>query len=344
MFRVRMLCLLLAGCLSHARITSADDVSASDVPELTTTQVVSSLDGMEQPVRYWAPDEANGDSPLPLFVFLHSWSGDYTQDNSKWLKQAVARNWIFLHPNFRGVNETPQACGSEFARRDVLDAIDFACEKFRVDRRRIYLAGTSGGGHMAMLMAAYHPDRFSAVSEWVGISDLQRWYHFHVKEGQPQRYAQMIVKCLGGPPGTSPEIDASYQERSPLFHLSNAADLPLDFNAGVHDGHTGSVPIDHTLNAYLTVTAAHGTATISSSEIAELLQEETLSRPTPSDEAGDPTYGRRILLRRQSRNARVTIFEGGHEGLPEPACEWLSQQSRLVQPESSDRQEEKAIE
>lgn len=100
------------------------------------------------------------ESTTALFVFLHSWSSDYTQDNEKWLRACAERGWIWLHPNFRGINQSPQACGSKFARQDILDAIDHACTLWQVDRERIYLAGVSGGGHMSLLMAGHHPDRF----------------------------------------------------------------------------------------------------------------------------------------------------------------------------------------
>ena len=179
------------------------------LPALNEVDVVSTLDGESQPVLYWAPESAT-QQPTVLFVFLHSWSSDYKQDNSKWQREAVKRGWIYLHANFRGANRSPKACGSRFARRDILDAMKFANQKFNVDKSRVYLAGVSGGGHMAMLMAGHHPDRFSAVSAWVGISDLSDWYRFHVKDGKPQKYAQMILKSFGKPPGEDVATDAEY--------------------------------------------------------------------------------------------------------------------------------------
>ena len=184
---------LLLCCTAVLLVTQC--AAGDDLPSLTEVRVASTLDGESQPVLYWAPESA-ARQPTVLFVFLHSWSSDYRQDNSKWQREAVKRGWIYLHANFRGANRSPQACGSRFARRDILDAMDFATKKFNVDGSRIYLAGVSGGGHMAMLMAGHHPDRFSAVSAWVGISDLSEWYRFHVKDGKPQKYAQMILKSF----------------------------------------------------------------------------------------------------------------------------------------------------
>lgn len=267
-----------------------------------------------------------------MLVFLHSWSGDLRQKNVQWQAQAMRRGWIYLHPNFRGVNSTPQACGSKFARQDILDAIEAMQAKYNVDPDRIYLAGSSGGGHMAMLMAGHHPDRFSAVSSWVGISDLAQWYRFHLKDDVPQRYARMILDCLGGAPGTSAEIDRQYRERSPRFHLQHATDVPIDIYSGVNDGHTGSVPIHHSLDAFNVIATANGDAPVTAEEISQLTQERRLKAPSESDLKAEPAIGRAIQLRRRSGQARVTIFEGGHESLVEPACHWLAQQVRATTP------------
>ncbi len=304
-----------------------DGICAENLPALEEIHITSTLDGVSQSVRCWIPDRARSES-TPLFIFLHSWSGDYTQNNSKWQREAVKRKWIFLHPNFRGPNRSPQACGSRFARQDIIDTLEYALKNYQVDRSRIYLAGSSGGGHMAMLMAGHYPERFSAVSAWVGISDLAAWYRFHTKDGKPQHYAKMILASLGGPPGTNQKIDLEYKDRSPIFHLHKIGNLPIDLSAGVHDGHSGSVPIYHTLKAYNVIATANHGKTVSKNEMDQLWENRKLSSPGASDKAGDNTYSRKIHLRRNTGPARITIFEGGHESLPDAACEWLSKQRR----------------
>lgn len=301
-----------------------------DLPPLGEFQTKSSLDGEIQQVRSWAPESAVR-APTPLLVYLHSWSSDYRQDNAAWQREAVRREWIYVHPNFRGVNRTPTACGSKFARQDVLDAVEHVAANYQVDRERIYLAGTSGGGHMTMLMAAYHPDRFSAASSWVGISDLAEWYRFHVKNGQPDHYARMTMQALGGAPGASPVVEREYRERSPLEWLPRAVDLPLDLAAGITDGHSGSVPVAHSLRAFNAVARAAGGAAVSDGEMDELWRLRRLSSPKPGDEQFDESFGRATYLRREAGRARVTIFEGGHEGLAGAACDWLAKQRRLVE-------------
>ena len=306
---------------------SVDAVRADELPKLTEIHVTSSIDGSRQPSLLWAPKAATS-KPAVLFINLHSWSGDYRQKNLGWQKKAVSWGWIYLHPNFRGVNKRPEACGSKLARRDILDAIDYVIANYKVDESRVYLAGSSGGGHMTMLMASYYPERFSAASAWVGISDLAAWYRFHLKDTKPQTYARMVLASIGGAPGASKQVDAEYQARSPIFHLHNVGKLPIELCAGVNDGHTGSVPIAHTLRAFNVIAKAGSCATVSQREIDELSQQRRLSKPQTSDRGVDPTYGREIKLRRRAGPARVTIFDGGHEGIPHAAVAWLAKHRR----------------
>ncbi|MFV0445658.1 MAG: alpha/beta hydrolase family protein [Planctomycetaceae bacterium] len=319
--------LRLAGSIHLLLLLTPAFPAEPPLPKLAIELIPSTLDGEEQPVRSWAPASASTE-PAPLLVSLHSWSGDGSQDRSEWLREAVRRNWVYIQPHFRGSNIRPEACGSPLAQQDILDAVDWAHQRFQLDTKRIYLAGVSGGGHMTMLVVAQHPERFSAASAWVGPTDLVKWYHFHTRNGRPQRYAQMVAACCGGAPGASAEVDAQYRARSPVFHLRNVGALPLDLNAGVKDGVTGSVPIHHTLRAYNSVAQSHGDPIIPEATMDELWAAGQLSQPEPTDTAEDPSYGRKILLRRTSGNTRVTIFDGTHEAIVPAACDWLSQQKR----------------
>ena len=300
------------------------------LPKLQVTRVPSTIDGESQPVRYWVPESALM-QPTPIFVSLHTWSADGSQDRSAWLEQAVRRNWVYLKPNFRGRNDHPEACGSPLARQDILDALDWALSEFQIDRERVYIGGVSGGGHMTLQMAAHHPDRFSAATAWCGPTDLAAWYRFHTRGGKPGKYAQMIAACCGGPPGASSEVDAQYKARSPVFHLANAIELPLDINAGVKDGITGSVPIQHSFQAYNTIAVANGDPPVHKSTVDELWKLGRIDGPDPIFFAEDPVYGREIVFRQTTGNARITIFEGTHEALTPAAFAWLEQQRRHAQ-------------
>ncbi len=309
------LALIVAALLLPPEVSFSADVREK-------ISVTSSIDEIEQPCYLILPEGFKKDGPpIPLLVCLHTWSGNVEQRQKDTEAECTKRGWLFLFPNFRGANKTPDACGSVKAQQDILDAVDWVLEHYPVDEKRVYLTGTSGGGHMSMLMAGRYPDRWTAVSAWVGISDLTAWHAKHVETG----YGKMIRASCGGAPGESDKIDQEYRNRSPLTWLHQAVDVPLDLAAGVHDGHKGSVPIRHSLEAFNVVAKAMGKPVISEEEIVQLSRPDgRLDKPKPGDNVADAAFSRAIYLRRTAGKARVTIFEGGHEGIAPAALDWLS--------------------
>jgi acetyl esterase/lipase len=169
----------------------------------------SSMDGsMQASYVLWPADVDTTDDPRPLVVTLHSWSANVEQRNIALERLALERGWLVLAPDFRGVNDRPEACGSPLAQQDILDAVAWMQENYRVDSSRIYLTGSSGGGHMTLLMAGRHPERWSAVSAWVPITDLAAWHTRHVdEEGGHEGIARAAIEWLAQQtrPTRSPE-------------------------------------------------------------------------------------------------------------------------------------------
>ena len=66
--------------------------------------------------------------------------------------------------------------------------VDFAKKKTRIDKKRILLVGTSGGGYMSLLMAGRAPNLWAGVSAWVPISDLAAWHSETKKKGLKYKY------------------------------------------------------------------------------------------------------------------------------------------------------------
>ena len=48
-----------------------------------------------------------------------------------------------IHPNFRGKNDRPEACGSELAVADILSAVEWAKGSTQIDADRVYWVGVS---------------------------------------------------------------------------------------------------------------------------------------------------------------------------------------------------------
>jgi poly(3-hydroxybutyrate) depolymerase len=319
--------------LTAVTAIAASSASIATAGERIRVEITSSADNTQQPCYVITPTGYSADdSTRPLLVALHTWSGGVEQRNRPLEAEADRRGWIYLFPHFRGPNQHPDACGSRKAQQDILDAVAWARQEYRVDDSRIYLSGVSGGGHMTLLMVGRHPDLWAAASAWVGISDLSAWHEKHAKSN----YGAMLRRSCGGAPGKSPAVDGEYRARSPNSFLTKAADVPVDIAAGVHDGHTGSVPIRHSLEAFNKLAAARRAPIIRENEIVQLSRRNgRLETRTASDIQVDPAFGREIHLRRHAGASRVTIFEGGHEMIAGAAAKWLSQHRKVAATQQS---------
>jgi hypothetical protein len=243
-------------------------------------------------------------------VSLHSWSGNYEQkDELAALSKTKDLNYI--HPDFRGVNWTKDACCSDLALADIDDAIDFAIKNSNVDLSRIYVIGSSGGGYatLATFMKSKHLiRRFSA---WVPISDLPAWYAESKIMGT--KYAENILDCTSSKDSLNMEIAI---KKSPIYWKTPVEKLnttEFQIYAGVYDGIQGSVPITHSINFYNKILkdkqVIDSSIYVSDSEKLYLLEYRKALGEFGS------IAGRKVFLKKQSGNLGLTIFEGNHEML-----------------------------
>ncbi len=324
--------ILIAGSLFFYNPLMAQDQDVQSVkgyPEgVLDIRYQSAADDSPQPALFWKPDERGETPKRPLLVALHTWSSDYLQagGEAKYAEWCQTAGWVFIHPNFRGPNKTPEALGSELAVADILSAVDYARKNANIDESRIYCIGVSGGGHASLLMAGRAPELWAGVSAWCGISDIAAW-HDQCSGTQQDGYARQIEGALGGVPDTA-ERRADAQQRSPLTWLPRAAGVNLDISHGIHDGRDGSVPFSQSLHAWNTVIdKTHPDAALSDEAIDEFYDSQKSPDPAPDS---DPLYpdDQQPLFRRSADNTRVTIFEGGHEILHEAALNWLAAQRK----------------
>lgn len=299
-------------------------------------QIKSSYDGEQQTCRVY---KAKGKS-RPLLVAVHSWSSDVSSVGKGFFQPCIERDWNCIAPDFRGPNMRPEACASPAAFNDVMDAVQWALSNFDVDSSRVFMMGSSGGGHMSLFVAAHSPSIWTAVSSWVPISDLERWYW----EGKylGVKYPGMMEKIMGGPPGTSKDVDAEYLKRSPLQDLWRALNVPIEILTGIHDGHYNqpipdyegfmstprdwqSVPCGQTIRAFNEIAKANGDfdQIINEDAIEFIEDEERIPEWLDKGDIYDPTWSRKIHLQRQSKRSRMIIYEGGHNLLFDEAFKWL---------------------
>ena len=200
--------------------------------------VKSSMDGSMQPSLFYRyPSEGK----RPLLVGLHTWSHDRRNQIGNMLPYAKKHGFHLLLPEFRGENlssnpNCQKACGSEYAKRDIYDAILYAIEQGGVDEKNIFLLGCSGGGHMSLLMAGQYPKLFKAVGAFVPITDLRKWAE------QNKNYASHVLACCGE--------GEELERRSPMSYLTGIAQANLKIFHGKFDS---VVPVSHSIELYTAV-------------------------------------------------------------------------------------------
>ena len=271
----------------------------------------SLADQSEQPAMFYAPISKE---PAPLMVALHTWSGNYKQKYHKAIEQWCIKNgWAYIHPDFRGPNNRPEATGSKLVVADIVSAVEYAKKSTQIDHSAIYLVGTSGGGYTALVMAGHHPEIWAGVSAWVPISDLGAWH----AQG---KHVEALEQSCGGAPGDSPAVDTEYAKRSPITFLRNAKGTTLHLNAGIKEK---IVPISHSLLAFNELAAAKDR--IPKEDITYFVKKRKVP-PNLQTASPDPNYGKnQPLFTRKSGNATVTIFDGGHHLVPTAATAWIQQ-------------------
>lgn len=289
-------------------------------PQLDRVRIVSTKDGTEQNALWRQP---KGAWAHPLLVSLHTWSRNFKMGNPQVVDWAEMRDWAYIAPDFRGPNKRPQACGSDYAVQDIVDAVEWAKKHAEIDEDRIYLIGGSGGGHMTLLMAGRHPEIWAAVAAACPITDLKKWHEHHAPQAR-RHYADMLEAACEGTPADKP---GEYAHRSPMTHLHNAksAGLKAYVCTGIHDGWKGSVPVGHSFRAFNAL--ADERDRISDEDIAFI--EKNRKVPDALKFTGrDDDYIRTVHFQRTSGNVRFTLFEGGHEGNNVAMLHWLENQKK----------------
>jgi dienelactone hydrolase len=292
-------------------------------PQVQTIHIPSSADGKKQPALWY---DSGTERAKPLLITLHSWSFDYTQPVSipfgLW---AVQNDWVFIHPDYRGKYNNPEATASELAIQDILDARQYALDNANIDADRIYLTGFSGGAMTALIMAGRYPNLWSAVSAWVPIYNLNDWYWYSATENPERHYAGNIADSCGGVPRPGSPAARECLKRSPVPYLKNARNQPLRIYlaVGIEDD---IVPPGQALLAFNDL--AEKEDRFSARDILFINRYHRLPDGWSGD-FSDKHYedaGKPLLFKKTSANVSLTFFAGGHDVLFNPALLWLSRQ------------------
>lgn len=287
--------------------------------EFKKVEIPSNADGELQKAYLYG---TTSKTPKPLIVSLHTWSGTYSQKDPL-TAEILARDWNYIHPDFRGKNDHTEAVGSPLVISDIEDAIRYAIEHTNTDPHEVHIIGVSGGGYATLLSYMNVDYPVKSFSAWVPISDINAWYWESI--GRKQKYATDIVKAINKN-GIYDKEEAI--RRSPLkqqFPKEKRKDAELFIYAGIHDGYNGSVPITHSILMYnrlvselkynitnqdeIAIFALTDTSLVSSKEMINLITKRT----TPNMENKPVLFGRTVHLYKKYDKLSLTVFEGGHE-------------------------------
>lgn len=278
--------------------------------------IQSSVDGNIQKAYFFRSESGK---PEPLVVSLHTWSGNYEQVDPL-AELCRSSNINYIHPDFRGMNNTLNACCSELALADIDESITWAVRNADVDTSRIYVIGVSGGGYATISAFMKSGHKIRKFSAWASITDLVSWYS--ESRIRNNNYAGNILACTGSY-GNSLNFESA-RKRSPVYWETPAEklkDTELKIYTGINDGITGSVPITHSINFYNKILTDLGVKDpekfVTDGEKFTLLE-----RRKPLGDFGKIS-GRSICLKKEYKNIKLVIFDGGHEMLPESAFKEL---------------------
>lgn len=288
---------------------------------LKKDSIASTLDGNLQVFYYY---RSNDRKPKPLIVQLHSWS--FTADDLQTIGlDTIVRNknYNYIFPNFRGINNHPKACCSDYVIADIDEAIDWALKNMNVDRSHIYVIGYSGGGYATFAMYMKSRHNINGFSAWASISDLVAWYGESVE--RRNKYASEIISCIGAN-NTFDTLKA--KERSPLFWTTPVRKRQrsvLQIYAGIHDGYSGPVPISQSVRFYNKVITdfreKDTSRYVNDEDLKFMVNNQSFHSPSGNNKIGD----RAILYQKGSKKVMLTIFEGGHDLLSKEALEYIEQ-------------------
>jgi poly(3-hydroxybutyrate) depolymerase len=189
----------------------------------------SSFDGSEQRAVAYVPDSAKAKTRAPLVVIAHFMGGNrLTARNGGYYPECDARGYLLVCPELHGHRTSgPTSLASLEAQHDLIDAVAYMKDHYKVDTSRVYIVGRSMGGMLGALMAAKYPDLFAAVVAGQGIYDLARW----MVTTTPSLRASAEKECLVLTDSTR----FDYQRRSAVTFAGNLQYVPLILWGGTND-------------------------------------------------------------------------------------------------------------
>jgi poly(hydroxyalkanoate) depolymerase family esterase len=170
--------------------------------------------------KLYVPASYRDDQPAPLLVMLHgcTQSADDFAAGTGMNTLAEKHGVLVAYPE-QPATANPQKCwnwylpehqGANAGEPAVLAGITReVMQRFRVDPARVYVAGISAGGAMALILAATHPELYAAVGAHSAV---------------PYRAASNVGEALAAMRGDRSAEPVSVARAVPLIVIHGAAD------------------------------------------------------------------------------------------------------------------------
>ncbi|MDR2602537.1 MAG: prolyl oligopeptidase family serine peptidase [Spirochaetaceae bacterium] len=263
-----------------------------------------------------------GSRGAPLLVSLHTWAGSYAQQDPL-ARLAKDENWNYIHPDFNGPNNSPDACMSGAAIQSIDAAVSFALENSSPDKNKIAIAGLSGGGSAVLCAFLKSSYKLKYCMAWAPVTCLPMW-HNQSKHAKNE-YWRDIEKSTSSKGGLNEE---EAKKRSPLHMTPKSKDLCyLDIYAGLNDGYTGTVSVLHSILFYNKIMGCFNSAgdAVNERETTNLLS-RNINPETNEYLWGGGGDKRKLFYKKENSHAGLFIFEGAHEILPHFAFSRIKKQ------------------
>ena len=189
----------------------------------------SDVDGKLHPCAVCATDTSDTPNPLILEVSPGAISN---LPGAVSLTEQIAGiaathdlSCVVLRPTDRG----PGSVYQNYGEIDVLEAIEYVCANYSIDRDRITITGSSMGGAATWYLISHYPDLFAGAAPFCGYCDYRLWEKpggltFHMNAWE----------------------EPSWQARSAAYLVDNLMHTPVWIVHGEWDrGVGGGVPVEH---------------------------------------------------------------------------------------------------
>jgi len=212
-------------------ILAARAVGSYELKKITYKSIA---DGMEIPAYLFTPLTKRGARGHAAMVWVHGGvHGDWNELMLPFVKEAVARGYVIITPDYRGSTGHGAAHYNaiDYGGReldDVLTAVDYLHSLSYVDPDRIGIMGWSHGGFITAHLAMRKETPFKAAAAIVPVTNLV--FRLSYKgPGYQRSYATQST--IGGLPFEKPE---EYINRSPLYHVEDLH-IPILVHVATND-------------------------------------------------------------------------------------------------------------